>query len=961
MIKTAKTSIKAIIFVSIYFLFIIFISLFKGIYIYNIKIPNLKINRLFLRINNKLILKANGINIISSKTYNKTAFNLHKEFFLISKILPFFQEIDLNNLKFNKYLIAKKISLKNNKIYVFSNDIYAIGTFYTKLNNTYTKLKKIQYKQYTFNNVAVNTYYNKKYVFINIKLKYKKSIIYLALKATNSIVYHSLYFKKLNLSYNNYKLNLQNCTGKGKFYINNNKFTDNLKCDSIVLYNNIFHIISADNIINIDNKNIYAFAKKGHIKFNRYNINLDEYNLFYSFNNKYIMLQSKKDNFKYQKYLLNSKKLSINYNLENKNLFLHTINIKLKNDISMISKELTIYKRKNYIYYSSNNNIKGKYFNLNTKSIKGNEKKILISNIIGKILKFDTYVFSPQINIKEKKAKSKKIILNNIVLNNNLFSFSKDFVFSTHTSVLFDKNLKEILNYFHISIPVTQHSGTNELNITLKADKTNIKKFNINYSLNSLKSIFIINNIPTPVFYNNLKIKGDLNKSDISIDNFTFPYKYLNIKADGNISVNIPKKYINSFLYIKKLNIYKYLNIKNFHEKIAINLVKNYLFLLNSSIFINLNNQTIYFYNLKNILHYSVFNEIFNNGEAIIKIVNNRLDIFVNAFLNYPVILNQKNTKHIKGEISINKNNIKINTQYGNVEIKNLENLMAYAKNIDISIPGLINTIDSINKLISRISSNKDSHFNAVIQAKNTNFLYKNHKFIANTATFQYNKEINFSAKYNKSILKGYTKNNYLLIQGKHYRKKELIPLLNFFNNFRKIDLDFLLVKSPDNFYTGKIYVNSATVKNLKLLNNIIAFVNTLPALITLHSPGFSAKGYKIKNSFIDYLFYKKIIYFKQIKIIGTNINFSGKGFINLNKNLIKLKLNLAIKFKFKKIPVIGKAISYLFFGKDGYLHINILVHGNIDNPKVDKDLGVGLETPFNLFKRVLTLPFNLF
>ena len=83
---------------------------------------------------------------------------------------------------------------------------------------------------------------------------------------------------------------------------------------------------------------------------------------------------------------------------------------------------------------------------------------------------------------------------------------------------------------------------------------------------------------------------------------------------------------------------------------------------------------------------------------------------------------------------------------------------------------------------------------------------------------------------------------------------------------------------------------------------------------------------------------------------------------INENKKTINdLKLKF-VKLKLKNIPILGKALSYLFFGKDGYLHINIFVNGDLNNPKVSKDLGGGvIETPITLFKRILTLPFNLF
>jgi len=171
-----------------------------------------------------------------------------------------------------------------------------------------------------------------------------------------------------------------------------------------------------------------------------------------------------------------------------------------------------------------------------------------------------------------------------------------------------------------------------------------------------------------------------------------------------------------------------------------------------------------------------------------------------------------------------------------------------------------------------------------------------------------------------------------------------------------------VLVKSPDNFYTGKVYINSAVVKDLKTLNNIIAFINTIPSLLSFSSPGYSAKGYKIEKGFVSYLLYKNILYIKQAKIYGKNLDFFAKGYIDLNKNYIFMKIQANMKMKLKKIPVVGKGLSYLLFGKDGSIDIKIVVKGDMNNPEVKEDIGKDiLLSPFKLFKRAITLPFNLF
>jgi hypothetical protein len=68
------------------------------------------------------------------------------------------------------------------------------------------------------------------------------------------------------------------------------------------------------------------------------------------------------------------------------------------------------------------------------------------------------------------------------------------------------------------------------------------------------------------------------------------------------------------------------------------------------------------------------------------------------------------------------------------------------------------------------------------------------------------------------------------------------------------------------------------------------------------------------------------------------------------------------MKIKLKKIPIIGKGLSYLLFGKDGSIDVKMIVKGDINNPKVKEDIGKDiLMSPFKLFKRAITLPFNIF
>jgi hypothetical protein len=201
------------------------------------------------------------------------------------------------------------------------------------------------------------------------------------------------------------------------------------------------------------------------------------------------------------------------------------------------------------------------------------------------------------------------------------------------------------------------------------------------------------------------------------------------------------------------------------------------------------------------------------------------------------------------------------------------------------------------------------------------------------------------------------------MIEGNHFNKEILSSLAN--NNLsglNDLDIDFVTIRTPDNLIFGKIFINSATIEQLTLLNNIVAFINTIPSFLSLEMPHYSAKGFKVKSGIVSFLLYKDILYIKRAFVDGENLSFSARGYINLKEQKLHLKVKANIKMKLKKIPIVGKGLSYLFFGKDGNIDIKMIVKGDIKNPKVKKDLGKEIiMLPIHLFRRALTLPLHIF
>jgi len=933
-VKTNNTSIKAIIFTILLFGFIFFISLFKGIHLYNIRFKNFYIKNLFIKIDDKIVLKINNIKANSSSS----SIDFRKIVKYI-KLLNYFQKLEILDKDFSLYLNNTHLKIESKDILI--NGITENGLIYFKyiyLKNLKFKnlITNLNYKNYTFEG---SVYFQNQEIMFKGKI-YKKSIIF-------DITIPSLLYKN-NIIKNTKLKVILNSNFKYKIIGNINKTSIN--------YNKL--LLNFENI-NIEyNKNLCLFIENIHIpeyeKLN--NIKADNINILYDIKRNFVYSKIKEIKLNYLDYKLSSDDNSlILKNKDNFNFTSNTITILLEDKKIVLKSPIFIKLNKFITYTIDNAKIDSKDINLTSpKKIVGDLIKIYIPIIAGKIFDFNTSIKDINISIKNKSLKVKEIVFNNIKANNILFKNNALYLTS---NALFNKYIKEIIKKFlKIDIPLTQLGGKNEIFLKTVFDK------NISIFTNVKTKISLFKLFNSDLFVK----KGEVNitNKDLIFNSIATLYLNknlpINYKGDGKIDFKKNDLIMDG---IFNLNIQDIINLKNFKDKLYVDFNKSILKTENSNIFINFNKQQLIIKSLKNIISFTNFKDFIKDGIVLIYL-KKKIDIVSYFLLKKPLFYKHSNlpisnkTPLIKKMFFLirNENNTtNFYNNYTNITINN-NSINAIINSIDINLYPL-------EDLFFNNNFNNKKDLTITLNTKNSNLIYKTHKFLSKNASFYYaNKNLKFNSNYKNSSLIGYTKNNYLLIEGKNFSLEEFKAFLPAFNFFDDIKLSFVMVKSPDEFFNGKIYIDYGVIKDLKLLNNIIAFINTIPSLVTFSSPGFSSKGYKIKNGYIDYLFYKNIFYIKKAKIKGNNLNFDAKGYIDFNKSYIFLKVKANMKIKVEKIPIIGKSVSYLLLGTDGSIDIKMIVKGSLNNPKVKKDLGKEiLQTPFNIFKRAITLPFHLY
>ncbi len=246
------------------------------------------------------------------------------------------------------------------------------------------------------------------------------------------------------------------------------------------------------------------------------------------------------------------------------------------------------------------------------------------------------------------------------------------------------------------------------------------------------------------------------------------------------------------------------------------------------------------------------------------------------------------------------------------------------------------------------------------VKFQNVSLLYDSHRLIVPKGYLRYNKERYFlydQLPQGKIVIK---KDANLSIEAKSITSRILGALLGK-HIFDKGLYDLRAFGSKKELY-GTLLIKEGYIKDLKALNNFFAFINTIPALVTLSNPGFDTEGLPIHRGRIDFLYKENLLVFKRIDLRSDALNIKGEGVVDLKKKRIDMLLHLQT---FKKVSSIIKHIpiaGYIVLGKDGTISTAVQVSGTLDDPKFSSKLPQEtIKLPFKIIKRTLELPFKLF
>ena len=334
---------------------------------------------------------------------------------------------------------------------------------------------------------------------------------------------------------------------------------------------------------------------------------------------------------------------------------------------------------------------------------------------------------------------------------------------------------------------------------------------------------------------------------------------------------------------------------------------------------------------------------------------NSEDSIRFNANIKYPYKLLVENNipvqnYKIKGKFNSKKSFLNINNK---VNIKISDKIKINIKEGVISVPELVNAIGDIN-----VSSNQENSKSIIINASNSHLDLGNSRHILydKIELQHYNDITTAQLEYKKGFAGFKLDNENIHLYGENFGD-EFMEHLFALSRFKGGKLDFSMNGKIKN-YDGLFYITDTTVVDYKMLNNILAFVNTVPSLATFSLPGYSKSGLKVTSAYMHFNAKNSVFNISDFFLDSKEIDILGSGVADLPKDKVNVTLNLKTDLgsSISKIPLVG----YIILGEDS-VSTTMSITGKLSDPDVKSLIAKEiLVAPINIVKRALLLPYDL-
>ncbi|PHM17355.1 MAG: hypothetical protein CJD30_06920 [Sulfuricurvum sp. PD_MW2] len=284
------------------------------------------------------------------------------------------------------------------------------------------------------------------------------------------------------------------------------------------------------------------------------------------------------------------------------------------------------------------------------------------------------------------------------------------------------------------------------------------------------------------------------------------------------------------------------------------------------------------------------------------------------------------------------------------------ETIHVRANNAGLNLPVLFKFLSEHSEDASHPTSNDPSPSVHMYATNSYLYLMKGRKILTDTfSAIMVDDKFDASLRYMNGTANLKIRNDLFSIEGEGFNDKFMEHLFAL-SDFSGGAFSFQANGKADAF-DGLMRVEHTILKDYKVMNNILAFINTIPSLATFSLPNYNAKGLPVDEGYAHIAYKKGVVFVDNFTLNSPEMKIMGNGRADFNENQLEgtLTLKTDLGSALGKVPMVG----YILLGDDGSLATTLSLNGKLDDPKVETAIAKEIATaPFNILKRTLVYPF---
>lgn len=539
------------------------------------------------------------------------------------------------------------------------------------------------------------------------------------------------------------------------------------------------------------------------------------------------------------------------------------------------------------------------------------------------------------------------------------------------TDYLLDNKILNILKAYDIDIPLIQENGNTKASVMIKV--------NLSDSTVHASGAFDINNAYIKIGnFDFFARKGSVLLQDylIQVKNFDASIKDL-IDATGNMTIDTNTQMIKGTGNITNFKVKaqknEIINISNHTSDFSYDLTNSTL-KLDSLAFKLEQKGDVFDINLDNLL---LLQPYFNKDIDLSNIKQCSLNLKFKDYsdINFETNVTFKDSVLYKSNEPIKSYNFKGSYKQDILSLlddNNTINMTMNGDKINIDLKDYdVNYKDTDNE-----SEDKNFKYELTINSTNGKLLYNDSNILSdNFKLIKSGYDTTFISNYQNSTLEVKKQKESTKIKGTNLSDTFINTFIekNIIKN-GKVNIDLHKSNSKDDIYMGTINIEESTLQNIALLNNLLTFIETSPAIINplLAIPsayralkdGIGYDGFLVKNGQLNVTYDTQNSVFNIYEgyLQGSRSDLVGNLQIDKKNRLLDGNISVVILKDYTKVVKHIPVIGYIFLGDDESVTLSTKVSGDIDDPKIETfATSDALNGATNILKRIITSPLKIF